>query len=149
MTIAIGSDHRGNALKEILLSHLRENNIDVVDLSGLYNEHDDYPDSAGAVGAWVSKSPSDRRGVVLCGSGVGASIVANKYQGVRAGLCFSIEQTRAARHDDDINILAIASDYVSESDAVAMMDVFLNTLFADEERFIRRIEKITAIENEQ
>lgn len=139
--IFIGGDHRGWRLKEKIKEWLSENNIDFVDVgASSYDQGDDYPDYSIKVGEKVAMEKG--KGIVICGSGVGACIAANKVKGIRAGLCLLAKQVRAARNDDDINVLVLSADMVSEADNVEMVSVFLETVFGSEERYIRRINKI-------
>ncbi len=147
MTIYIGADHRGFNLKERLKVGLKNDAYDVVDVGALeLNPDDDYPDYAAAVAEKVAAAPTEARGIVICGSGFGVDIVANKVHGVRAGLAMSPDHAYQARHDDDINVLALAADFVDAAAAANIVKVFLTTPFAKEERYIRREEKVTKIE---
>src|SRR3989338_2980802 len=102
MKIYIGADHRGYKLKEKLKEYLVGKKFEVIDVGGSGEIYDDYPDFAAEVGETISKNPNDR-GILICGTGVGVSIVANKFKGVRASLIFNVEQGRAARVDEDVN----------------------------------------------
>ena len=146
LTIYLGADHRGWQLKNHLLQWLQQMVGSVVDLgSDQFQPEDDYVDYAATVARHVVSQP-DRRGIVICGSGVGVDIVANKIPGARCGLCSSVKQVRSARQDDDINLLALAADYVSLSQAEAIVDSFLRTPFANLPRFQRRLNKIKHLE---
>src|SRR3989344_879947 len=94
------------------------------------------------------KEYMDELGIVICGSGVGVDEVANKVPGIRSGLAMNKDQIKAARHDDDINVLALAADFTSEEDAKAILKTFLCTDFGSEEKYKRRIEQIEEIEDE-
>jgi len=147
MTIYIGADHRGVNLKERLKRILLDEAYDVVDVGAAQLvSDDDYPDFAAAVGAKVSAAPLEARGIVICGSGFGADIVANKFDGVRSALAMSPDHAYQGRHDDDVNVLALAADFIEETMAIKTMKVFLTTPFAKEERYTRRLEKIGKIE---
>ncbi|MEK7181377.1 MAG: RpiB/LacA/LacB family sugar-phosphate isomerase [Patescibacteria group bacterium] len=149
MKVYFGADHRGFNLKEILKKQLEEN-FEVVDLGNkVYDEGDDYPDFAAQVAARVSADPLNSKGVVICGSGAGVDVVANKFAGVRSVLGISPEQVKAARSDDDVNVLSIAANFTKDEEASAMLKVFLETQFSGEERYKRRIEKISEIEKGQ
>ena len=113
-----------------------------------YDPSDDYPDFGAAVAGKVSGDPAGSRGVLICGSGVGMDVVANKFPRVRAALGVSLDQVSSARHDDDVNVLVIPADFVAEADAKKMAQVFLATPFAGDERYRRRIAKISKMENE-
>ncbi len=147
MTIYIGADHRGFNLKERLKQLLKDEAYDVVDAGAAsFVPDDDYPDYAGAVAKKVSEAPLDARGIVLCGSGFGADIVANKFPGVRSALAMSPDHAYQARHDDDANVLALAADFIDEAAAVKTVKVFLTTPFAKDGKYARRLEKINGIE---
>jgi len=149
MTIYLGADHRGFALKETLKQVLLDQAYDVVDVGAkVLVPDDDYPDYARAVAEAVGKNPIDGgdRGILICGSGFGVDIAANKFPGIRAALPGSPDHAYVARHDDDANILAIAADFVDEATAQKIMETFLSTPFAKEDRYRRRIEKIAKFE---
>ena len=149
MTIYIGADHRGFNLKERLNIFLKNEGYDVVDVGAvIYDKEDDYPDFARLVAKKVAASDTDR-GILICGSGFGMEIAANKYKNVRAVLPMSIDHAYQARHDDNANVLVIAADFTSEEATEQMMKVFLATPFAKEERYTRRLEKIYQSEIEQ
>jgi len=107
---------------------------------------DDYPIYAKKV-AESMVEPEDR-GILVCGSGVGVDEVANKFDGIRSGLAISKEQIQSGRNDDNINVLALASDFISEEEAREIVKVFLDTEFADTERFNRRLKEVGEIEEE-
>lgn len=142
MIIYIGADHRGFALKEALKSKLVAQGMSVLDVGGRGEPADDYPDFAAKVGEAISKNPNDR-GILICGSGVGVSIVANKFFGVRASLIFDVAQATAVRSDEDPNVLALSADYTPEIKALEIVDAWLATPFSGEERHARRVAKIT------
>ncbi len=148
MVIYLGADHRGFALKEGIKKKLMDEGYAVEDLGAAAAvPDDDYPDYAGAVAAKVAQAPNEQRGIVVCGSGFGVDIVANKFKGVRAALAMSPDHVYEGRHDDNVNVLALAADYVAPEDAMKMVHVFLTTPFdVKDARFARRIEKIEAIE---
>lgn len=148
MTIYIGADHRGYAMKEGIVGWLREQGHDVHDIGAQeYSEVDDYPAYAAEVGTAVAKDAT-ARGIVLCGSGVGVAIAANKIKGVRAALIHTPDIAKAARTDDDVNVLALGADYISLEDARDVITVFLETPFSSEERYIHRLEEITEMEGQ-
>lgn len=148
MTIFIGADHRGFRLKEQLKDVLKSDGYTVTDMGAAeYNGEDDYPDSAKAVAEQVAKAPEDARGIVICGSGSGVDIVANKFKGVRCALAMSPDHVNMARHDDNVNVLAIGSDFINEAAARSIVKVFLTTPFDKlEDRYMRRLRKIEEIE---
>jgi len=149
MAIYIGADHRGVDLKQQLVTFLKELGEDVIDVGNNDSDaEDDYPDVARSVAEPVSKDPDKTKGIVLCGSGVGINIAANKHRHVRSGVCMNPEQARVARADDDINILALASDFVDQETAQQIVKVFLHTEFSGGERPKRRIKKLGDIEKD-
>ena len=145
--IYIGADHRGWALKAKLCEWLAGRKYEFEDM-GAY-EHDmddDYVDYAIAVAEKVAQNPENTRGIVLCGSGVGADIAANKVEGVRCGLGWEMDQVFAARKDDNINVLALAADNIEEEKAMKLVEGFLDTEFVRSEKYLRRVEKIKRYE---
>lgn len=144
MKVYLGADHRGYELKEFLLNNLR--GFEVHDLGALaYVPTDDFVEFAVLVGQKVVED-KDALGIVICGSGAGVCITANKIAGIRSSVCQSMEQVRSAREDDDLNILALASDFVTKEAALEIAKTFLTTEFIPESRFLRRIAKITELE---
>ncbi|MBI2065125.1 MAG: RpiB/LacA/LacB family sugar-phosphate isomerase [Candidatus Yanofskybacteria bacterium] len=148
--IYLGSDHRGFALKEKLKTKLTEWGFDYEDVGPFeYNKDDDYPIFAAAVGKAVALSLSKgngAKGVLICGSGVGIDIAANKIDGVRAGTISEPEQARASVHDENLNVLSLSSDFLSEDKAIEIAKAFLEAKYAKEERYERRLEEIKDIE---
>lgn len=145
--IYLGSDHRGFRLKNIIKRFLEELGHDVQDLGPFeYDKDDDYPDYAKLVADKVVGNP-DSRGVLFCGSGIGIAIAANKIKGIRAGTAADPAQTKAAVNDEDLNILALAADYIDESQAKEIVEAFVDAKFSGEERHIRRVNKIKELEN--
>jgi ribose 5-phosphate isomerase B len=151
MLIYIGADHRGFYLKETIKQELKKDGYEVIDLGNAENSPtDDYPDFAAAVAEKVAGTGEAVRGIVICGSGFGADIVANKFKGVRSALAMSPEHIRAGRHDDDVNVLAIAGDFTKPEDALDIVHVFISTAFErNEERYTRRLNKISDIEKKK
>jgi ribose 5-phosphate isomerase B len=148
MKIYIGSDHRGFALKEQLKSWFAEQQVTVEDLGAQSHvDGDDYVDYAEAVAQHVQADPA-AKGIVICGSGVGVDMVANKTNGIRSGLGIAHDQVIAARKDDDINVLAIAADYTLPEEVKKMVKAFLDTAFSEEERHKKRLEKVKELEAE-
>lgn len=145
--IYIGSDHRGFRLKEEINKWLETQHYEFRDLGAKsYDKDDDYPDIAIKVSEMVAIDGV--RGILVCGSGAGAAIAANKVKGIRAGLCTSEKQAKASRNDDDINVLCLSSDAVSVEDNIKIVSVFLATMFGSDERYVRRINKIKKYEAE-
>lgn len=146
MNVVIGADHRGFELKETLKSWLTQEGHHVTDVGATtYNQDDDYPDFAIEVAKKVAENP-DHRGIVVCGSGAGMAATADKVKGIRASLIHDAELAKAARNDDDINVLALGASFITEEHAKPVVDAFINTPFAGEERFVRRLKKIEQYE---
>jgi ribose 5-phosphate isomerase B len=147
MTIYLGTDHGGFELKESLKSFLKNDGYDVVDCGAF--EHvadDDYPDFAAVVAEKMSRALDQGRGILICRSGFGMDITANKFPGIRAALPMSTDHAYQARHDDDVNVLCFAADFMDAPTAEKITKVFLSTPFAKEERYARRLQKIANIE---
>jgi ribose 5-phosphate isomerase B len=146
MTIYFGADHRGFETKERLKKFVEELGYEVVDLGNdKYEESDDYPDFASLVAKKVSADPTCR-GILLCGSGGGVNIVANKFPRVRSNIGLSPLQVYAARRDDDCNILCLAASFMIEDEEKKSVKTFLTTEFSGEERHRRRLGKIDVLE---
>ena len=146
MKIYLGADHRGYLLKEKIARFLFEKGYSFEDMGALsLDPDDDYPLYAEKVASMIASSPKDR-GILVCGSGVGVLIVANKFDSVRAGLGINKEPVVAARNDDDINVLALASDFTDEKQALEMVLAFLETPFSGKAKHKKRIEDISRIE---
>lgn len=147
MVIYIGADHRGFNHKKAIKEYLTGLGYTVVDLGNeKYDELDDYPDFAEKVAEKVSLESDDGRGILICGSGVGVDVVANKFPGVRSSLVFNSEQAIDVRSDDNANVLSLASDYVSTEDAKKIVSLWLNTKFSGGEKYKRRLKKIEQLE---
>ena len=146
MKIYIGSDHRGYMLKEKIAKWLYELKYEFQDLGAPSLEPgDDFTKYAEEVASLVAKNES-ARGVLLCGSGVGVEVMANKFDGIRAAIGKNVLQIEAGRNDDDMNTLVIAADYTEEKEAKAMLIAFLETKFSGKERYEKRLEEIERIE---
>jgi len=143
----LGADHRGFQLKERLKEYLRTRGTVFEDMGAReYNSDDDYPDYAQKVAQAIGKNPDAHRGIVLCGSGVGVAIAVDKGKGMRAGLFFNVKQAQDATAHDHVNVAALPADFLTAEEAAAIVEVFLNTPYAQEERHVRRIGKINEIE---
>ncbi len=144
--IYLGADHRGFELKERLKKRLEDEGFEIRDLG---NDHldpqDDYVDFAHKVADSVVQDPANK-GVVLCGSGVGVDIVANKVNGVRSALVQEEALAIQARRDDDANIVALPADILDEEQAFRIVKAFLTTDFSGKERYKRRLDKLDEIE---
>jgi ribose 5-phosphate isomerase B len=143
--IFIGADHRGLGLKATINTWLAGREYVFEDLGSYeYNQDDDYVDVAIVVAQRVVKFSG--RGIVICGSGVGVDIAANKVEGVRCVLGFNLQQVVAARKEDNVNVLALPSDFVDGRQAILWVERFLVTAFDQTERYMRRIEKMERFE---
>src|SRR4030042_248358 len=129
ISIAIASDHAGFALKEKLKSYLQEKGLKAEDLGTYSRERCDYPEFAGALARGVSRAKF-KRGVLVCKSGIGNSMVANRFPGVRAALCYNVKAARLSREHNDSNVLVLGSAFVKEGLAKRILDIWLNTAFA-------------------
>ena len=140
-TIAIGCDHGGFALKQEIVKYLTDRKIEFKDF-GCYNEEScDYTDYGKAVAQAVANGEYDK-GILICGTGIGISITANKVRGIRCALCSDCFSAEATREHNDANILALGGRVVGIGLALKIVDTFLNTPFSNEERHIRRISRI-------
>ncbi|MFA6184691.1 MAG: RpiB/LacA/LacB family sugar-phosphate isomerase [Candidatus Shapirobacteria bacterium] len=143
--IYVGADHRGMNLKNKVLEFLRDREYKIKDLGPTkYNQDDDYSDIAIKLAEKVVME--NTKGILICESGVGICISANKVDGARAALVTNEKQARLARTDDDANILCLSAGLVDEETNFRIIEIFLETVFASEERFIRRINKIKKYE---
>ena len=140
MRIAIGSDHRGVATKTHLVEHLKSAGHDIEDVGPEDDQRVDYPDFASAVGRRVSAGTADR-GILICGSGIGMAIAANKVQGVRAAVCYDERTAKLSREHNDANVLCLSGDLVDDSANQAIAAVWLETEF-EGGRHGRRVAKI-------
>jgi len=145
MRIAIGADHAGFELKQILAEYLRHRGHEVIDKGTDSDDSVDYPDFAEVVSKVVIAGQAER-GVLVCGSGVGASVSANKIPGIRAGLCHDTYSARQGVEHDDMNILVLGARVIGVALARELVDNFLAAMFNGEERHRRRVEKIKALE---
>lgn len=144
--IYIGSDHRGFALKEKLKNLLTEWGYDYEDVGPFeYNKDDDYPDFAKLAGEKVA-GDSGSKGILICGSGVGVAVTANKIKGIIAGTMFDPEQVKASVADENINVIGLSNDYSSEGKNIDIVKAFIESKFSGEERHIRRVNKIKNLE---
>ena len=146
MHVAVGADHAGLPLKDTVIRRVERLSHVAVDLGAYeYEAHDDYPDFALLVARAVVEGQADR-GIILCGSGVGASIVANKVSGIRAAVCHDTYSARQGVEHDDMNVLAIGARIIGSSLAHDIVEAFVGAAFTGEERHARRLEKVKAIE---
>lgn len=143
--IAIASDHGGFDLKEAVRKHLEEKRIACRDFGTDNKASCDYPDFAGAAAKAVADGECER-GIVICTTGIGVSIVANKVNGIRCGLCTNVTQARLTREHNDANMLALGAGITGQTAAMDIVDTFLSTEFSHGERHERRVRKIAEYE---
>lgn len=144
MKIAIGTDHRGVEYKKDLMKKL-EDEFELIDGSPVNHDTDDYPDFAFAVAKMVNTNTVDF-GVLICGTGIGMSIAANKVKGIRCALVSDVETARLAKNHNDANVLAFSS-HMSTDDAAECIRAFAKTSLNEDEKHARRVKKIIAYEN--
>jgi ribose 5-phosphate isomerase B len=147
MRVAISADHAGFELKQHLATCLRDAGHDVLDFGTTSTEPVDYPDFAAAVGHAVVDGRAER-GIVVCGSGVGASVAANKLVGVRAGLCHDTYSAAQGVEHDDINVLVLGARVIGPALAESLVSAFLAARFSGAARHVRRLAKVRALESE-
>lgn len=147
MKVAIGSDHAGYRLKQLLVAHLREAGHEVVDVGTDSENSVDYPDFVEPVARMTSEGEVDR-GIVVCSTGIGSSIAANKVRGIRCALCHTGYEAKYSRLHNDANVLALGQNVTGPALALAITDTWLATEFSQEERHVRRIGKISALEED-
>lgn len=146
MKIVIASDHAGFDMKNELVKWLKEDLFDVEDLGNTqFDSKDDYPVFAAAVSTRISNKTADK-GIILCGSGVGACIAANKFKGVRASICHDIYSAKQGVDHDDMNVLCLGARIIGIALAKELVSGFANTNFSNEERHVRRLQKIAEFE---
>ncbi len=145
MKIAVGADHAGFPLKEIVIAILEDNKHEVIDLGTTSTESVDYPDYAEKVGRAIQQGEAER-GILLCGSGVGAAIAANKMRGIRAGVCHDTYSAHQSVEHDDVNVLAIGARIVGVELTAEIVRAFIGAEFNGESRHVRRLNKILALE---
>jgi ribose 5-phosphate isomerase B len=147
MKVAVGSDHGGFQLKTKLVGFLKEKGHEVLDV-GIYSpESSDYPDAARAVSEAILRGNAER-GILVCGSGVGASVASNKFPGIRASLCHDTFSAHQGVEDDDMNVLCLGERVIGTELAKEIVMTFLSARFSGGERFRRRLEKVRQIEKE-
>jgi len=145
MRIVLGSDHAGFEMKQDLVSFVRKLGHEVLDVGTDSTAPVDYPDYAEAVGQ-AMRSQQAERGILICGSGVGASIAANKLPGVRAGLCHDCYSAHQGVEHDNMNVLVLGSRVIGPELARDLISTFLKATFSGEERHIRRLAKVQQLE---
>ncbi|MQG19306.1 MAG: RpiB/LacA/LacB family sugar-phosphate isomerase [SAR202 cluster bacterium] len=148
MKICFSSDHNGLELKNRLVEYFSNSKYEIIDLGPKkFDPNDDYPDSAILVAQGISLNDFDK-GIIICGSGVGASIAANKVPGVRAAICHDSYSASQGVEHDDMNVLCLGSKIVDFNQSVELVEKFLSAKFSKEHRFHRRLKKVLKIEND-
>ena len=148
MKVAVACDHAGFPLKDTVMDAIRKAGHEVIDLGTNSTAPVDYPDIAEKLGRAIQRGEADR-GVVICGSGVGAAVAANKMVGVRAGLCHDTYSARQCVEHDDVNVLSLGGRVIGPEVAVEVVHAFLAAKFTGEERHVRRLNKVLAIERSE
>jgi ribose 5-phosphate isomerase B len=146
MRIALGSDHAGYSLKQVLAAELAQRGVTVFDLGTHSEDSVDYPDYAVAVSRAVVDGRADR-GIVVCGSGAGACVASNKVKGVRAATAHDTYTAHQAVEHDDVNVLCLGSRVIGEAVALEIVNAFIAAEFTGEERHLRRLNKVLALED--
>jgi ribose 5-phosphate isomerase B len=148
MSVALGADHAGYDLKSALLPWLQDQGYEIVDVgASSLDPQDDYPDFSQAVARAVASGQA-QRGIIVCGSGVGGSIAANKIPGARASVCHDIYSAGQGVEHDDMNVLCVGARVVGEVLARELITAFLKANFIEEEKYRRRLDKVLALERQ-
>lgn len=145
--IIFGADHRGYPLKEKLKVKL-SGKFEIIDVGTFSEEAVDYPDIAEALAKAVQQGAAEK-GILICGSGVGACVAANKFKGIRAAICHDVFSAHQGVEDDDMNVLCLGGGIIGESLAEEVINTFLSAKLKPEERYLRRLEKVKKIEDGQ
>ena len=145
MKIIIASDHAGFLYKSLLVTHLREKGYEVLDLGAFNEEPSDYPDHAAHV-AHALHNHEGEKAIIICGSGVGVCVAANKFKGIRAGVCHDTYSAHQGVEHDDMNVLCLGQRIIGIELAYEIVDSFINAKFINKDRYQRRLDKIIAIE---
>lgn len=148
MKVAVACDHAGFPLKQTVMDVVSKAGHEVIDLGTDSTAPVDYPDFAEKAGRAIQRKEADRA-IVICGSGVGAAVAANKMAGIRAGLCHDTYSAHQCVEHDDVNLLALGGRIIGPEVAVEIVRVFLAAKFSGEERHLRRVNKIMAIERSE
>jgi len=146
--VAVACDHAGFPLKDTILETIRKAGHEAIDLGTNSTASVDYPDFAEKAGRAVQRGEADRA-IVICGSGVGAAVAANKMLGVRAGLCHDTYSAHQCVEHDDVNVLALGARIIGPEVAIEVVRAFLAAKFSGEERHVRRLNKVLAIERSE
>jgi ribose 5-phosphate isomerase B len=148
MKVAIAGDHAGFKLKQFLVENLQTEDLQLLDLGCTDETPSDYPDFARAVGEALTTGKVER-GVLVCGSGIGASVAANKIKGIRAGLCHDVYSAHQGVEHDDMNVLCLGSRIVGTHLSLEIVQAFLGARFSYDDRHVRRLHKVIDIERLQ
>ena len=148
MKIVIAGDHAGFPLKRLLLTELGKDGYQILDLGAKDETPTDYPDFARLLGRAIVSGEADR-GILVCGSGIGACVAANKIRGVRAGVAHDIYSAHQGVEHDDMNVLCLGARVIGPAPAIDIVKSFLAAKFTNEERHVRRLKKILDIEKNQ
>ncbi len=147
MIIAVGCDHGGYPLKQTVIDAVKKAGHDVVDCGTDSDAAVDYPDFSEKVCRTVLNGRAVR-GIIICGSGIGATVAANKFKGIRAGTCHDTFSARQGVEDDDMNVIAFGARVIGPSLAVEIVAAFLKAVFSNADRHLRRLNKVKAFENQ-
>ena len=147
MKIAVGCDHAGFSLKESILGFLQSAGHEVVDCGTYSTDPVDYPDFSEAVGVAVQAGKAER-GIIICGSGVGACVAANKMRGIRAGVCHDTYSAHQGVEHDDMNVLCLGARVIGSAVAPELVSAFVSAVFTREERHLRRLAKVKRLEED-
>ncbi|KAB0266480.1 ribose 5-phosphate isomerase B [Microvirga brassicacearum] len=147
MRLVIGSDHAGWTLKKTVIEHVRSLGHEVVDAGSFDEKPVDFPDIARAVAQKVTSGEAER-GIMVCGTGVGASIAANKMKGIRAAVCHDVHSAHQSVEHDDVNVMCIGAQIVGPWLAQDLISSYLEATFSTDEDFRRRVEKLHAMDAE-
>lgn len=147
MIVAVGFDHAGFPLRESVIDAVQRAGHQVLDMGTDSDAPVDYPDYAAAVGRAIQHGQADR-GILVCGSGVGAAIAATKLHGIRAGVCHDLYSARQSVEHDDANVLALGARVIDKDLAAKLVGAFVGATFSGEARHVRRLKKIEALEEE-
>ena len=147
MRIVVGADHRGYELKDEIAAALKQAGHEVLDVGTHSADSVDYPDYARAIGGALTDGRAER-GVLVCGSGVGASIAANKIHGIRAAVCHDTYSARQGVEHDDMDVLCLGAGVIDSKLALELVQAYLDARLSGEERYRRRLEKVAEMERE-
>jgi len=146
--IAIGADHAGFSMKELIVKQLTDEGHEPLDLGTHSQERVDYPDIARAVGEALQTGKA-QRGILICGSGVGSSVAANKMRGIRAAVCHDVYSAHQGVEHDDMNVLCLGSRVIGIELARELVHAFISASFIGEDRYQRRLDKVNELENQR